>query len=107
MNIGNPEQAFEFSFIPNDGIGLAREEFIINEYIKIHPLALLNYSKIKKESGKKDKESKYKKDTIQKIDFLSRGQTWLPLATLLAASSVGFADDGYEQPATTCGGGNL
>jgi len=47
MNLGNPEQAFELSFIPNDGIGLAREEFIINEYIKIHPSALIGYKKIK------------------------------------------------------------
>ena len=46
MNMANPEQAFELSFIPNDGVGLAREEFIINEYIKIHPNALLHYSKI-------------------------------------------------------------
>ncbi len=47
MNVGNPDQAFEFSFIPNDGVGLAREEFIISSYIKIHPLALLHYSKLK------------------------------------------------------------
>ncbi len=47
MNVGNPDQAFEFSFIPNDGVGLAREEFIISSYIKIHPLALLHHSKLK------------------------------------------------------------
>ena len=49
MNVGNPEQAFEFSFIPNDGVGLAREEFIINEYIKIHPKALIHFNQIKDE----------------------------------------------------------
>ena len=43
MNVGNPEDAFALSFIPNDGVGLAREEFIITTFIKIHPLALLNY----------------------------------------------------------------
>ena len=47
MNVGNPDQALEFSFIPNDGVGLAREEFIISSYIKIHPLALLHYEKLK------------------------------------------------------------
>jgi len=47
MNVGNPDQAFDFSFIPNDGVGLAREEFIISSYIKIHPLALLHYNKLK------------------------------------------------------------
>ena len=40
MNVGNPEEAFALSFMPNDGVGLAREEFIITTYIKIHPLAL-------------------------------------------------------------------
>jgi pyruvate,water dikinase len=46
MNIGNPEEAFSFSLIPNDGVGLAREEFIITSYIKVHPLALLDYERI-------------------------------------------------------------
>ena len=42
MNIGNPEKAFAFSMIPNNGVGLARMEFIINNYIKAHPLALID-----------------------------------------------------------------
>jgi pyruvate,water dikinase len=46
MNIGSPEQAFEQSFIPNQGVGLAREEFIINSYIKIHPKALIHFDKV-------------------------------------------------------------
>ena len=46
MNLGEPDQAFGFSFIPNDGVGLAREEFIIANSIKIHPLALINYKKL-------------------------------------------------------------
>ncbi len=45
--LGNPEQAFETSFLPSDGVGLAREEFIITSDIKVHPLALLNYKKLK------------------------------------------------------------
>ncbi|MGC9048858.1 MAG: phosphoenolpyruvate synthase [Patescibacteria group bacterium] len=61
MNVGEPEQAFAFSFIPNDGVGLAREEFIINNYIKIHPLALLNYKNLK------DKKVK------TQIDEITRG----------------------------------
>ncbi len=43
MNLGDPSRAFNLSFIPNDGVGLAREEFIIANHIKIHPLALINY----------------------------------------------------------------
>ncbi len=47
MNIGNPETAFKHASIPNDGVGLAREEFIIANYIKIHPLALIHFEEIK------------------------------------------------------------
>jgi pyruvate,water dikinase len=46
MNVANPEEAFRLSFLPNDGVGLAREEFIISNSIKIHPLALLNFDKL-------------------------------------------------------------
>jgi len=46
MNLGNPEEAFSLSMIPNDGIGLARMEFIINSYIKIHPMALVHPERI-------------------------------------------------------------
>jgi pyruvate,water dikinase len=46
MNIGSPDLAFEYSMIPNDGVGLAREEFIIDSHIKIHPLALIHLDKI-------------------------------------------------------------
>ena len=46
MNLGNPEEAFALAATPNDGVGLAREEFIITSYIKIHPLALLDYASI-------------------------------------------------------------
>jgi pyruvate,water dikinase len=46
MNVGNPDEAFTLSFIPNDGVGLAREEFIISSTIKIHPLALLEYDRL-------------------------------------------------------------
>jgi pyruvate, water dikinase len=46
MNVANPEEAFALSFIPNDGVGLAREEFIITTYIKIHPLALIDYDRL-------------------------------------------------------------
>ncbi|MGA3150339.1 MAG: phosphoenolpyruvate synthase [Candidatus Saccharimonadales bacterium] len=47
MNVGSPDYAFEYSMIPNDGVGLAREEFIINSSIKIHPLALLRFDEVK------------------------------------------------------------
>ena len=43
LNVGTPDRAFDFQFLPNHGIGLARLEFIINRTIGIHPMALLNY----------------------------------------------------------------
>ena len=43
MNVGNPDMAFTFAQIPNDGVGLARLEFVINNMIGIHPKAILNY----------------------------------------------------------------
>jgi len=50
MNLGNPDQAFSLSSLPVDGIGLARMEFIINEYIKAHPMALIHPDKVDDET---------------------------------------------------------
>ncbi|MFT6998684.1 MAG: pyruvate,water dikinase [Cryomorphaceae bacterium] len=46
MNVASPDLAFKFSRIPNKGVGLAREEFIINNYIKVHPMALLKHREV-------------------------------------------------------------
>ena len=53
INLGNPDLAFKTSFLPNDGVGLARMEFIISESIRAHPLALLHPEKV---SDPKDRE---------------------------------------------------
>jgi pyruvate,water dikinase len=53
INIGNPDEAFSTSQVPNDGVGLAREEFIITHSVKIHPLALLDYDKLDGETRQK------------------------------------------------------
>jgi pyruvate,water dikinase len=66
MNVANPEEAFGLSFIPNDGVGLAREEFIISTYIKAHPMALIDYDRIT------DAE------TRARIDALTAGYTDKP-----------------------------
>jgi len=64
MNVGTPEMAFQQGQIPNDGIGLAREEFIINSHIGIHPLALLEYNTLKEKASTDPKLA----ETIKKID---------------------------------------
>lgn len=76
MNIGQPDIAFASSFIPNDGVGLAREEFIINNHIQIHPLALINFNKLKDQSAKR-KIAKitraYKNKSDYFVDKLAEG----------------------------------
>ncbi|OKH14300.1 phosphoenolpyruvate synthase [Fischerella major NIES-592] len=52
MNVGNPEEAFGYSAIPNDGVGLARMEFIIANHIKAHPLALIHFDELEDELAK-------------------------------------------------------
>ncbi|UCF72670.1 MAG: phosphoenolpyruvate synthase [Deltaproteobacteria bacterium] len=65
MNVGIPENAFKEAQIPNDGVGLAREEFIINSHIGIHPLALINYEELKRSSEPETRQ------IVQKIDELT------------------------------------
>lgn len=64
LNIGTPESAFKSSFLPVSGVGLAREEFIIAEKIKAHPLALVHFNKLK---------SKMSKEEVAKIEDLTVG----------------------------------
>jgi len=59
MNLGNPDMAFSLCSLPVDGVGLARMEFIISEYIKIHPMALIHPEKLDDET----------KREIEKITF--------------------------------------
>ena len=75
MNLADPSQAFNLSFIPNDGVGLAREEFIIANTIKIHPNALIDYKKLKPALKKKiDSLTLGYKDKIQfYVDKLAEG----------------------------------
>lgn len=63
MNVGNPDNAFTLAAIPNDGIGLARLEFIITHFIAIHPMALIHPEKVTDEKVSKD------------IDKLTQGYT--------------------------------
>ncbi|MCX8116905.1 MAG: phosphoenolpyruvate synthase [Desulfobacterota bacterium] len=56
MNVGDPDNAFHLSFIPNDGVGLARLEFIINNFIRIHPMALVRFDSLTDEHLKREIE---------------------------------------------------
>ncbi len=56
INLGNPETAFSVSMLPNDGVGLARLEFIITSYIKIHPMALIHPERVEDEAVQREIE---------------------------------------------------
>ena len=56
VNLGNPELAFQTSFLPNDGVGLARMEFIISEAIKVHPMALVHPDRVEDADERKEIE---------------------------------------------------
>nr|WP_320010240.1 phosphoenolpyruvate synthase [uncultured Desulfobulbus sp.] len=64
MNVGLPEKAFVEGQLPNEGVGLAREEFIINSHIGIHPLALINYASLKAQAASDEEIS----EVIEDID---------------------------------------
>jgi len=83
MNVGNPEEAFGLTSIPNDGVGLARMEFIINNHIKAHPLALIHFDELEDELAKykiAELTAQYEDKTLFFVDKLAQG-----IATIAAA----------------------
>ncbi|XZG68875.1 phosphoenolpyruvate synthase [Chitinibacteraceae bacterium HSL-7] len=82
MNVGNPEMAFEFCQLPNDGVGLARLEFIINRMIGIHPKALLAYPNVSAplKTEIESRSAGYRSAVDFYVDKLAEG-----IATLAAA----------------------
>ena len=83
MNLANPEEAFSLSFIPNEGVGLARMEFIITNYIKVHPLALVDFDKLADPAAKAEIErltAGYKDKPQFFVDKLAQGVAMLAAA---------------------------
>ncbi len=92
MNVGIPEQALIQAQIPNDGVGLAREEFIINSHIGIHPLALIEFEELKKKSIE-DRKIATLISKIQKQTFMYRDKVQFfidKLAEGIARIAAGF-----------------
>ena len=83
LNLANPEEAFALSFLPNDGVGLARMEFIINTYIKVHPLALLDFDHLADAAARAEIEKLtigYTEKSQFFVDRLSQGVAMLAAA---------------------------
>jgi pyruvate, water dikinase len=110
MNIGSPESAFMYSFIPNKGVGLAREEFIIASSIRVHPNALLGYNNLKsKRLKKKIKEITAAYDDRLKfyIEKLAEGVGQIGSAFFPNDVIVRFSDFKTNEYATLLGGSDF
>ncbi|MEK9154660.1 MAG: phosphoenolpyruvate synthase [Patescibacteria group bacterium] len=107
MNIATPDTAFEKSFLPNSGVGLAREEFIIASDIGIHPMALINYEKLKDKKLKAQIDKKtigYKDKTQFYVDKLAYGIAKIGAAFYPNSVIVRFSDFKTNEYRTLLGG---
>jgi len=115
MNVGIPEQAFSQGQIPNDGVGLARIEFIISSHIGVHPLALLDYPKLKQQANNNPKIAKivkeidkktptYKKKSDFYVDKLAQGIAMIGAAFYPNDVIVRFSDFKTNEYANLIGG---
>jgi len=107
LNLGNPEQAFETSFLPNSGVGLAREEFVINSYIKVHPKALLEFDKVTDPKVRAEIEritAGYENRTEYFVDKLAEGVSRLAAAFYPKDVIVRLSDFKSNEYANLVGG---
>lgn len=107
LNIGSPDTAFKYAELPHGGIGLARLEFIINNYIKIHPLALLNTASLSDKELKKEIELltvNYKSAEDYFVDKLSQGIAKIAASCYPKNVIVRFSDFKSNEYANLKGG---
>jgi pyruvate,water dikinase len=107
LNIGNPELAFKASFLPNDGVGLARMEFIITEYIKAHPMALVHPDKVR-DADEREQLEQLTRNHINAEDYfiqkLSEGVGTIAAAFYPKPVVVRMSDFKTNEYATLLGG---
>lgn len=107
MNIGSPEHAFSYAMIPNDGVGLAREEFIIDSHIKIHPLALLHFDRLTDQGTRRQIETLthgYKDKSQYFVDKLTEGIAMIGAAFYPNDVIIRFSDFKTNEYANLIGG---
>lgn len=108
INVGYPDEAYELSFLPNNGVGLAREEFIVTEYIRIHPMALVKFEEIKdKKTQRKINELTvgYKDKKQYFVDKLSMGVAIIAAAFYPRDVILRFSDFKTNEYVNLIGGG--
>ncbi|MDO9212290.1 MAG: phosphoenolpyruvate synthase [Methylococcales bacterium] len=107
LNIGNPELAFKTSFLPNDGVGLARMEFIITEYIKAHPMALIHPEQVQN-AGEREQLDQLTRNYASAEDYfvqkLSEGVGTIAAAFYPKPVVVRMSDFKTNEYATLLGG---
>lgn len=107
LNLGNPELAFKTRFLPNDGVGLARMEFIITEYIKAHPMALIHPERVQDETERKqlrELTQQYENPQELFIQKLSEGVATIAAAFYPKPVVVRMSDFKTNEYATLLGG---
>lgn len=106
MNVGTPDMAFTVCQIPNDGVGLAREEFIITESLAVHPLALLHFKEQKKDVQEKIKAliGGYDSPTDYFVRKLAEGVSMIAAAFYPKDVILRFSDFKSNEYATLLGG---
>ena len=107
LNLGNPELAFKTSFLPNDGVGLARMEFIITEYIKAHPMALIHPERVQDVNAREQLNEltrNYPKPEDFFIERLSEGVGTIAAAFYPKPVVVRMSDFKTNEYATLLGG---
>jgi pyruvate,water dikinase len=110
INLGNPDIAFKTSFLPNDGVGLARMEFIINEYIKVHPIALLHQERVKDQKEQAEIErltQGYESPADFFIERLSEGVATIAAAFYPKPVVVRLSDFKTNEYASLIGGSSF
>ncbi|MBH0005880.1 phosphoenolpyruvate synthase [Psychrobacter sp. SWN149] len=106
MNVGNPDRAFSFTQMPNEGIGLARLEFIINRMIGVHPKALLNMNSLPREIAQAIQEriAGYASPVDFYVDKLVEGISTLAVAFMDQPVIVRMSDFKSNEYANLLGG---
>ena len=106
INIGNPDRAFYFAKIPNEGVGLARIEFIINRMIGVHPNAIIDYQNLDKKLQQKIKEISegYENPTAFYVSKLAEGISTIAAAFYPKPVIVRLSDFKSNEYANLLGG---